>query len=71
MIVTFLGLFMLSFVGSVSFMFLLGSLISISNDVVSSSWKFVDEQGGPVDSQKILVFEDAPSGVGAAKNAGM
>lgn len=71
MIETFLGLFMLSFVGSVSFMFSLGSLISISNDVVSSSWKFVDEQGGPVDSQKILVFEDAPSGVGAAKNAGM
>ena len=31
----------------------------------------MDEQGGPVDSQKILVFEDAPSGVGAAKNAGM
>ncbi|XP_034699129.1 (DL)-glycerol-3-phosphatase 2 [Vitis riparia] len=28
-------------------------------------------EGGPVDSQKILVFEDAPSGVGAAKNAGM
>ncbi|KAG8372379.1 hypothetical protein BUALT_Bualt12G0060100 [Buddleja alternifolia] len=28
-------------------------------------------EGGPVDSQKILVFEDAPSGVLAAKNAGM
>ena len=32
---------------------------------------FVDEQGGSVDSQKIIVFEDAPAGVGAAKNAGM
>lgn len=29
------------------------------------------EQGGPIDSQNILVFEDAPSGVAAAKNAGM
>ncbi|ESR66613.1 (DL)-glycerol-3-phosphatase 2 [Citrus sinensis] len=28
-------------------------------------------EGGPIDSQKILVFEDAPSGVLAAKNAGM
>jgi beta-phosphoglucomutase-like phosphatase (HAD superfamily) len=33
--------------------------------------KFVVLQGGPVDSHKILVFEDAPSGVHAAKNAGM
>lgn len=71
MIVTFLMLFMLSFVCSVGFIFLVGFLMLISNDVVSSSWKFLDEQGGPVDSQKILVFEDAPSGVGAAKNAGM
>ncbi|KAL8168103.1 hypothetical protein V2J09_009602 [Rumex salicifolius] len=28
-------------------------------------------EGGPVDPQYALVFEDAPSGVGAAKNAGM
>lgn len=28
-------------------------------------------EGGPIDSQNILVFEDAPSGVAAAKNAGM
>ncbi|XP_065848785.1 (DL)-glycerol-3-phosphatase 2 isoform X2 [Euphorbia lathyris] len=28
-------------------------------------------EGGPVDTEKILVFEDAPSGVLAAKNAGM
>ncbi|KAH1080195.1 hypothetical protein J1N35_019956 [Gossypium stocksii] len=27
--------------------------------------------GGPIDSEKILVFEDAPAGAGAAKNAGM
>ncbi|XP_047308441.1 (DL)-glycerol-3-phosphatase 2-like [Impatiens glandulifera] len=28
-------------------------------------------EGGPIDSSKALVFEDAPSGVSAAKNAGM
>ncbi|XVE71821.1 hypothetical protein DITRI_Ditri10aG0182500 [Diplodiscus trichospermus] len=28
-------------------------------------------EGGPIDSQKILVFEDAPAGALAAKNAGM
>lgn len=28
-------------------------------------------EGGPVDASRVLVFEDAPSGVGAAKNAGM
>ncbi|XVF34217.1 hypothetical protein REPUB_Repub18cG0040100 [Reevesia pubescens] len=28
-------------------------------------------EGGPIDSQKILVFEDAPVGALAAKNAGM
>ncbi|XP_022730356.1 (DL)-glycerol-3-phosphatase 2-like isoform X3 [Durio zibethinus] len=28
-------------------------------------------EGGPIGSQKILVFEDAPAGVHAAKNAGM
>ncbi|MBA0877039.1 hypothetical protein Goshw_029705 [Gossypium schwendimanii] len=28
-------------------------------------------EGGPIDSEKILVFEDAPAGACAAKNAGM
>lgn len=35
------------------------------------NYDFAFLQGGPVDPCKVLVFEDAPGGVLAAKNAGM